>query len=451
MSSTRRQSKAGPLRQERFCSSASLRRGLLGNLVAKRLATVRTPRERSLLFFLADLSQRDGRPLHYTCNLFPGWPWPSTAAPGERAFERVARELVEMFPERIAPRQREHFRRVAPAFLTQLCLDPAMDLETVKAPRFVGIVEALCEYQVRFESAVRPRIAETVPAQTIFELLDYALMQRVMVLVEGTYRIGKSYAAQAWAQMHLGECRYVQLSSSADDMSFYRDIARALGLACGMQMKTAKIRHRIEETLREQQILLVLDEADYLWPQTIKMQTAPARANWLMTAFVNSGVPLALIASRNFSRMMAHIERRCPIWGSEQFHGRIKARRELPETLEKDDLAAIARLLLPGADEPTLLLLVGHAMCADGYVAALESAASRAKFFAAQAGRPVFFEDVERAMSEASNSANNLPPHQSAKVSRTSRELPAADRQPLGRPAALHNNFTGTRPTGMLR
>ena len=38
-----------------------------------------------------------------------------------------------------------------------------------------------------------------------------------------------------------------------------------------------------------------------------------------MTALVNNGVTVALIGSRNFSRMMAHVERKCPIWAGNSF------------------------------------------------------------------------------------------------------------------------------------
>lgn len=236
-------------------------------------------------------------------------------------------------------------------------------------------------------------VSSTVASRTIFETLDYALTQRGFVLVEGTYRIGKSYAAQAWAQMHLGECRYIQLSSSPDETSFIRSFARALGVACSPQMKATQMKNRVEETIRRQHLLMVIDEADYCWDGAVKVREAPVRINWLMTALINNGVPVALVASRNFSRMMAHTERRAPHWGSEQFTGRIKLRRTLPDDLEETDLFAIAAALVPEADKATRTLLVAHAMRSEGYVAALESGAARARFFATKAGRSLDFEE----------------------------------------------------------
>jgi hypothetical protein len=166
-------------------------------------------------------------------------------------------------------------------------------------------------------------------------------------------------------------------------------------------MKTAQMRVRIEETLRSQRLLLCIDEADWIWSQAVRMRAAPERVNWLMTALVNHGIPVALIGSRNFSRLLRNTEKHCPVWGSEQFHGRIRLRKELSDGLSQADLFAIARLLLPDADEPTLMLLVGYALESKGRVAALETAASRARFFAEQQNRGVSFEDVRAAMREA--------------------------------------------------
>ena len=376
MSSTRRSTRVGPVRQERYASSAAYPKGLLGNLVAKRCAELRDPEERKLILFLHELSLRDGFALHYTCNLFPAWPWPSTSTASERVFERVGRELVEMFPDRITERHREKFRRDLPAFLTRACLDPSVDLHAVGVCGFNGLMEALRTYKARFESAASRMLASTSASRTIFDLLDYALTQRGIVMVEGTFRLGKSMAAQAWAQMHLGECRYVQLTSSPDEAAFFRCFARALGTACSSQMKAAEMRNRIEEVIRRQHLLILVDESDYVWEGTVRIKQAPTRVNWLITAIVNAGIPLALVASRNFQRMMAHTERRCPNWGSEQFIGRIKLRQTLPDDLEEADLFAIAAKLTPEADEPTRMLLVAHAMRSRGYVAALESGAT---------------------------------------------------------------------------
>lgn len=406
MSQTRTAAVGGKLRQERFSSSIALNKGLLGNLVARRCETLRSVEERSLIYFLHELSLRDGFAIHRTCNLFATWPWPSDAGVAETSFERLARELTQSFLARFSSAAiRNEVQRELPGFFARLCLDPALNLNDRGIfPRWPSIIADLRTYQVRFCAAVRTEIADTEVTQSIFELLDYARRQRGIVIAEGTYRIGKSFSAQAWCQMHLGEARYVQLSSATSDIGFFRDIARSVGVASSNQRKAFELRGRIEDALRGQHLLLVIDEADYLWPQAVRPHGSPERIAWLMTSAVNNGVPVALIASRNFSRMMRNVEKKCPIWGSEQFLGRIKLRKSLPDSLSKSDLRKVAELLLPNANRATLMLLVGHAMISNGHVADMESAASRAKFFADQARRDVAFEDVERALAESANS-----------------------------------------------
>lgn len=140
-----------------------------------------------------------------------------------------------------------------PPFCRALCLDPRLELASASVKSFAGLIDALREYQARFQNAARSRIAKTSVTEIIFEALDFALAERGIVLVTGEFRSGKSFSSQAWCQMHLGQSRYVQLSSSTDVSGFYRDIARAVGVACSVQMKAMEVRARIEDTLRGQQ------------------------------------------------------------------------------------------------------------------------------------------------------------------------------------------------------
>ncbi len=391
------------MRQERFASSAGFAKGLLGNLVARRCARVNSRAARERVYFLHELSSRESGLRHSSCTSFPAWPWDSEGAPDESAFERLARDLCA------ACQLRDSVRKAIPDFLTRLCLDPQMSAEAAELPGFPGILADLDQYRRRFENATAARIATTATTTAVWDLLDYAMSQRGLVLAEGPYRTGKSYSAQAWAQMHLGQCRYVQLSSNTDDGSFYREIARAVGVACGSQMKGAQMRERIEAVLREQHLLLIVDEADWIWPQSGRVKDAPNRVCWLLS-LVNGGVPVALIGSRNFARLMSNVERHCKQWGSEQFHGRLRLRVPLPEKLGEADLFAIARTVIPHADDATRMLLVGHALKSPAPVPAIESCVARAEWFASEDGRQLGFDDVRRVMNEAGTLPSDFTP-----------------------------------------
>ncbi len=54
--------------------------------------------------------------------------------------------------------------------------------------------------------------------------------------------------------------------TSADEGAFLLRIARALGVASGLQSKVCELRSRIEDVLQAGDLMLVMDEAHYLWP-----------------------------------------------------------------------------------------------------------------------------------------------------------------------------------------
>src|SRR5437867_658586 len=79
-SNTRHAESGNPLRQERYASSGEFQRGLMANLVAKRVAILDDPKDRELIWFLQLISHREG------------------------SLEKVGADLVSRFPQEIATR-----------------------------------------------------------------------------------------------------------------------------------------------------------------------------------------------------------------------------------------------------------------------------------------------------------------------------------------------------------
>ena len=392
MSTRRATDSTGPIRQERFASSAVHRPGLLGNLVSRRASLETSSEIISLLWFLQELSHRTGSRTHRTCALFPNWPTGSENPTG--GLDRVAEDLLRLYPGKVSG----SVGRLS-KLLAEFCINPAFIPS--RFPSGSKTVEALQEYQELFSLQVGRPVAETSITRQIFEALDYSLTCRGITLIKGIYRSGKSYSAQAWAMSHAGRIRYVSLSSAPDDTAFYRDLCRGLGVATALSYQTPQLRDRLTETLRTQQIALVIDEADYLFAQTDRPKGPPERINWLMTSVINAGVPVALVASRNFDRALRLLERTSHSWGSEQFRGRIRMTVELPETITEQDLMKIAQSLLPETDGATGLLAVGASQRERGGLGNLETICTRALHLSAQEGRDVpSFEHVERAIQE---------------------------------------------------
>jgi len=184
-------------------------------------------------------------------------------------------------------------------------------------------------------------------------------------------------------------------------MSFFRAIAKALGVSINLNSKAQELRQRIEDTLQGGDLMIVIDEAHYLWPNLIDSRTLPARINWILTALVNNGVPVALVTTPQFLRNQEEFEARTR-WTSEQLTGRIGHYEPLPTTLTPEDLHKVAAALLPDASEQTLEALVVYAQASTKYLAGIRHAVDRARFIAGKDGRDrIQFSDVKRALKEA--------------------------------------------------
>lgn len=449
---TRKRPSSKPaIRQERFASSAQLARPILANLVALRCQALSSQEDRELIWWIQEISLRDSFGSHYACTSFPAWPNEVGQGAQTAALHNLAGELCARFPERVRGEPSKAAGEMAATF-PDLCLDPASDPRTFKTRRFDGLIDALRACKALHASAYHPRVADTKVASLVAQGLDFALSQRAPVLMEGGYRVGKSFAAQAWCLARTGRVRYVSLGAFSEDATtFFRVLAQSVGTAASAQRKAIEMRLRVEDALKGRDLAIVLDEAEFLIPSTARPQKGPERLDYLIKDLCNRGVPVVMIAGRNFARAVAHVEKHLPTWGSEQLWGRLADRVQLPDYLDEHDLFKVAEKLIPAADHPTRMLLVSSALASRGGVGQLEHAAKRAIYRAAQAGRAVQFEDAEAAIADAS-SPPSQPPSQPprgpcATPPRTPRGPLAASRgfgaSPILEPPGM---FTGHRP-----
>jgi AAA domain len=276
--------------------------------------------------------------------------------------------------------------RGLPQYVRALCLDRTIGIDRAGVWYITGLLNILRKYKQRFEAAVQSQIVSTEISRRVHQTLELALSSRGMTLTEGNPREGKSTAAQYWSQQRLGQVRYVQLESSNDEGSFLRSISQALGTPCNPELKAFEMKSFIQETLSAGDLMLVFDEADQLWPRTIRPVKAPARIEWINTALKNRSIPVAMVGTNKFSECMAVFDKKCTVWATEQFMGRLADHQRLPAELSDEDLRAIARHLLPSATNGMLNLLAALAKRDEGYVATIERAVQKARFIASQSG-----------------------------------------------------------------
>ncbi len=480
MSNTRRAEFGSPFRQERFASSADYQRGLMANLVVKRTEALRDPEDRKLIWALQLLSHEEG------------------------GFQKVAEELVKLWPERIAsptmqkigteptriytaeqvriirpeiqelwsqfedgdyklcmagqfPLFGEHVatrdermaeqagyahhlingtwsenarlelmaakqsraeqhpknypasvfvnlcgERIAdlPSQMERLCLNPEIELASFTPYFFPTIVATLREYVQHWIADRTKGVVMTEIGRIINEVCDYTVDQRIMSLIDGQARTGKTFQAKVWCAQNPGAARYVQVPSSNDEVGFYRAIARAIGVSINLNSKAHHLRDRIEDVLQSGQLTICFDEAHFLWPTSNYRGALPKRIAWICTALVNHGVPVVLITTPQFFLARGNTVERSS-FNCDQFDGRLMHYEALPDRLSKEDLSAVARSLLPEGSDATITGLVSYAQASAKYLAGIFAVVTRARFLAKRDGRPkVQAGDVRKAMAE---------------------------------------------------
>ncbi|HEX3857689.1 MAG TPA: ATP-binding protein [Verrucomicrobiae bacterium] len=281
--------------------------------------------------------------------------------------------------------------------LFRLCLDPACDLKKSGPWYFADLFNVLREYHQQWIQK-KSNVVVTTLGKKVYETLDYTLHSHSLTLLEGNARMGKSFSARAWCEQHPGKARFVEVPGGNDDAAFFRALARGIGLGNFLSYKVAEIRDRVESVLRTGDIILVLDEAQRLWPQRIRY-SFPSRIIWVMT-LANAGVPICMVSTPQFILAQKAIEKSG--WNSDQLTGRNGYYEFLPTELETSDLMAVSRSVLPEANDEVLKALSIYAKTSARYLAAVDTIAKRAKYIAERAGREnCSTQDIRTAMKES--------------------------------------------------
>ncbi len=279
----------------------------------------------------------------------------------------------------------DHAESELESWLVDFCLNPKTTFASPPA-WFHDLEQALKGYMADRREDSRAEQVVTSIGEQINDALDYAWDEKVLVHINGVARMGKTHQIRQWCSEYPGRVRYVQVPSGNDDISFLRAIARALGTAAGSAMKTTQIKRQIEDAIQDAGIMLVFDEAHYLFPQYKDVRSSPRRINWLLTEVVNKGIPAVIVSTPQFDMTQKAIVSGSG-WASEQLEGRIAYRLDLPAILPPEDLAAIAKHYLPEASKELLQFLSAYARRSGKYLAGLEAVAKRARYLAKKSKR----------------------------------------------------------------
>lgn len=109
------------------------------------------------------------------------------------------------------------------------------------------------------------------------------------------------------------------------------------------------MRARVQDALQAGHLMLVIDEAHFLWPQSERSQrSVPMRIEWVRTALVDFGVPVALISTpQYFARSCAKFMKGG--WNANQVQRRLTHTVVLPDTICEAEVEAVAVRYFPHA------------------------------------------------------------------------------------------------------
>jgi len=389
-------------------------RGVSGVAVAQRAALLETAEKRSLIWFLQGMSLQPG------------------------GLKKVAADLIAMFPENIcqAKRSRWDARGVKsiedtlPKFLEELCINPRLrlvpeaegerypqigadinlareefpDIERTEfraanAPGFNDVLPALSEYKKRYEDSLKSDFVITSNGRLIWDAFDRAVKTRRIALVNGREGLGKTEAAKAWCNCHLGEARFVSLKGITNRKNAFRGIGKALGVACGTTRKAAEMQDRIEDVLQRSKLLLVIDESHLAFNQSERVYKRPELVDWIVT-LNNERVPIALVTTPHFFTCVERAAGQTG-WNWHQFKRRIRPYIELKPT-PAPEIENVARKLVPYASKQMISFMLGYAKMARRDLSGLADLVEEARLRCEAAGRPkIAFEDLDGAVMDS--------------------------------------------------
>jgi hypothetical protein len=310
---------------------------------------------------------------------------------------------------------RARFRKAAlqklPAYLAALCTEPSKGTEAaiehswrepfIETWYFDNPLQAVIELMDRHAERTKARLAMTAVTEEVFETLDRTAETRIMVVIRGTSRFGKTEALRTFCEMHPGRARFVAVPPSNCMRDLFVRIAEALGIEASYGVSAGRLGAKIAYVLRHSELFLCFDEGAWLLPQSYSRNTAPQRINWLRSELIDRGLPVAIAVTPQWYDEPLQTFVRTTKYAIEQFTGRCE-RVELPVELDEADLVKVAAVHFPEIKHKSdLLEIASYALTSDNYLQTIESIEKRARYMARREGRELSMEVVQRAIAKA--------------------------------------------------
>jgi hypothetical protein len=211
--------------------------------------------------------------------------------------------------------------------------------------------------------------------------------------------------------MHPGRARLVNTPASSSESDLLREVARTLGLQISAQQRGYQLREQITAVLQASQLMLVFDEAQFLFPSAFSRNTAPARLNWVRRSVMDEKLGAAFVCTPQSYGQARRRYVKATGYAIEQFDERILKTVELPAEVSREDLLAIAQVHFPGVHHAYLDYVVSKAVATErNYVSDVSKVAKLAHDNASESGRAVpNLDDIKAALADVLPRAPTAP------------------------------------------
>lgn len=199
-----------------------------------------------------------------------------------------------------------------------------------------------------------------------------------IVEIQGETRLGKTVCAAHEFFRRLDHAAWFTVPTLDDQRSFLIALCQSLGASVSTADKNSHLLSKIEACIGPNRIsTLFVEEAHRLWPKNLTNQ--PKRLDHLRDWWEYHGLSIVILATPQWQDKLTEAAGVADSkWECGQWLGRAQP-YDLPGSLTRDDLRAIAANHAPEADAATLDQLVTHAVASRGYAGAMVKAIERTR------------------------------------------------------------------------
>ncbi|PTX93372.1 hypothetical protein DB345_17340 [Spartobacteria bacterium LR76] len=261
----------------------------------------------------------------------------------------------------------------------------------------------LISWMDRRAELISSEIAKTRVSEDVRKWVRLSRETRLPVWLNGSSRFGKTETLKSISKARPGAFRLVDTPDDSSVLSLCRAIAKALGIDCANQTEQ-ELRINIEDVLEFSGIMLLFDEAHFIFGSTSGGNIRPKRLDMVRRLIIDKGYPVCFVSTpQSYGQARRKFEK-ATSFTFEQLDGRLLSQNpiNLPEEISHEEVVAVAAIHMPTLSADYHDFVARHAQAVKGSIYSyVRSVAKLAEVYSQDAGRSqISLADIESAVSD---------------------------------------------------